>query len=189
MGVPNGYTSAQVVQAVPTGINSALVCVKAETAFSAVTSFSADNVFTSSYTNYLILIKFANTNDTVLDLQFRASSVTTTTNYNYSGYQMTGAPSAQSYGYNAAQSSLRLAQTGGSSVIGYCEANIYSPQIAEQTGLIATNLRFDGSYASPLAQGTTGNQNSSTQFDGFIVSVSAGTTTGNYAIYGYAKTV
>lgn len=170
-------------------VSSGLVCVKAETAFSAVSSFTADNVFTSSYTNYLILIKFANTNDVVLDLQFRASSVTTTTNYNYSGYQMTGAPSAQSYGYNAAQSSLRLAQTGGSSVIGYCQANIYSPQIAEQTGLIATNLRFDGSYATPIAQGTTGNQNSSTQFDGFIVSVTAGTTTGNYAVYGYAKTV
>jgi len=189
VGVPNGYTSAQVVQAVPTGINSALVCVKAETAFSAVSSFSADNVFTSSYTNYLILIKFANTNDVVLDLQFRASGVTATTNYNYSGYQMTNTPSAHSYGYNAAQSSLRLAQTGGSSVIGYCQANIYSPQIAEQTGLIATNLRFDASYGSPLAQGTTGNQNSSTQFDGFIISTSAGTTTGNYAVYGYAKTV
>lgn len=169
-------------------VSSGLVVVKAETAFSAVSSFTADNVFTSSYTNYLILIKFANTSDASLNLQFRAATTTTTTNYNYNGYQMTST-AAQSYGYNVSQSSLKLAQTGGSSVIGYCQANIYSPQIAEQTGLIATNLRFDASYAAPVAQGTTGNQNSSTQFDGFIVSTSAGTTTGSYTVYGYAKTV
>lgn len=185
------FTSAGVAIFFPSAgpaASSGLVCVKAETAFSAVSTITADNIFTSSYSNYLILIEHANTTNTTLDLQFRVGGVTTTTAYNYSGYQTTNVPDTQSFGYNAAQSSLKLAQNGGSSVIGYCQANIFSPQLAKQTGIIANNLRFDGSYASPLTQGMQGNQNSSTQFDGFIITVS-GTTTGIYAVYGYSKTV
>ena len=52
MGVPSGYTSGQVVQAVPTGINSALVCVVAETAFSAVGTINVNNCYTiGTFTN------------------------------------------------------------------------------------------------------------------------------------------
>ena len=188
MGVPNGYTSAQVVQAVPTGIASALVCVKSETAFSAVSSISADSVFTSSYTNYLILVEYAPSSTPSMYLQFRASGSATTTNYNYSGFQMTSSV-AQSFGYNASQSSIRLGDNGGSDTVGYLQINLYSPQVANKTGLIAHNLRFDGAYSAPLMQGSAGNQNSSTQFDGFIITPSTGTVTGSYTVYGYSKTV
>ena len=37
-------------------VNPAFVCVKAETAFSAAASVTVDNVFSSSYTNYRIMI-------------------------------------------------------------------------------------------------------------------------------------
>lgn len=55
MGVPNGYTSAQVVQAVPTGIQSALVLV-ASGSFTTVSEASVTACFTSTYANYRIMI-------------------------------------------------------------------------------------------------------------------------------------
>ena len=187
MGIPSGYTSAQVVQAVPVITTSGLVCVKAETAFSAVSSFQADSVFTSTYTNYLILIDTANSADSQMQLQFRASGSTTSTNYNYNNYQAAAAMSAG--GYNVNQSFMYINQNGGNSVIGYVQLNIFSPQLATRTGVIASNLRFDGSYSTPIRQGFAGNQNSATQFDGFIVTLAGGTATGSYTIYGYSKTV
>ena len=54
MGVPSGYTSGQVVQAVPTGINSALVLISTTTIGSAVTSVVLTNIFSATYDNYLI---------------------------------------------------------------------------------------------------------------------------------------
>ena len=54
MGVPNGYTSAQVVQAVPTGINSALVLIGSGTLSGSSTTFSS--VFSATYDNYLVTI-------------------------------------------------------------------------------------------------------------------------------------
>jgi hypothetical protein len=55
VGVPNGYTSAQVVQAVPTGIQSALVLV-ASGSFTTVSEASVTACFTSTYANYRIMI-------------------------------------------------------------------------------------------------------------------------------------
>jgi len=188
------FTSAGVAIYFPSAVTAAtvssgLVCVKAETAFSAVSSFTADNVFTSDYTNYLLLLEFANTNDVQLVIQYRASGSTTATNYNWNGFQATGAGSVNSFSYQASQTSAAFTQSGGSSVLSYCQLNIFAPQLAKQTGAISHNLRLDGSYTTPIFQGYTSIQNSSTQFDGFIISTTAGTTTGNYAVYGYAKTV
>jgi hypothetical protein len=48
------YTSSQVVQAVPTGINSALVRIASGNLSGASTVFS--NAFSSAYDNYIITI-------------------------------------------------------------------------------------------------------------------------------------
>jgi len=54
VGVPNGYTSAQVVQAVPTGINSGLVFIGGGTLSGASTAFN--NVFSATYDNYRVYV-------------------------------------------------------------------------------------------------------------------------------------
>ena len=165
-----------------------LVCVKAETAFSGAGTFTADTIFTSTYTNYLILVQYANASDATVTIQFRVGGVTTSTAYNWVGVQ-SGA-SVASTGVNAAASSLRVGESGGSSVISHMMLNIFAPQVASQTSVITQNLRFgSGSYANPNYQAFSGNQNSATQFDGFIISASTGNTAGNYAVYGYSKTV
>ena len=64
MGVPNGYTSAQVVQAVPTGIQSALVLIKTQTIGSAVATVTVSDVFSATYDNYKIILSGGVASDT-----------------------------------------------------------------------------------------------------------------------------
>ena len=56
MGIPSGYTSAQVVQAVPTGINSALVLISTTTIGTTVSSVVVTNCFSADYDNYKIIL-------------------------------------------------------------------------------------------------------------------------------------
>jgi len=53
MPIPAGYTSGQIVQAVPTGINSALVLI-AKTSFTTTATWTLDNIFSATYDNYRI---------------------------------------------------------------------------------------------------------------------------------------
>ena len=183
-GVAIYFPSAVTVATAANG----LVCVKSETSFTTASSFTADNVFTSSYTNYLIKIEFANTSNAQMYLQFRASGSTTATGYNYNGIQ--AGPSATSVqGYNANQSSAFIGTSGANSLISVIELNVYSPQIATRTNTISHNTRFDDAYSAPIYQGNISLQDSATQFDGFVIAPNAGTTTGKYTVYGYAKTV
>ncbi len=55
MPIPSGYTSGQVVQAVPTGINSAFVYITGASFTSATTISMAAGVFTSTYKTYQIV--------------------------------------------------------------------------------------------------------------------------------------
>jgi len=181
------YTSSQIVQAVPTGINSALVCVKAETTFSAVTSVTADSVFTSSYTNYLVKLIFnTSTNNEVL-MKFRVSGTATSTNYNRQRlvFNLTTVTTDQL----TAQTSLNLGSTNGSFDQSN-EINIYNPQIATATNIYCLSQNNFANYTTGNAGLVfSANQSASTAFDGIEWSVATGTFTGKYAIYGYSKTV
>ena len=186
MGIPSGYTSAQVVQAVPTGINSAFVCVKAETALSGA-STTADGVFTSSYTNYRIIIRYTTSAD-ALCMQFRAATVDTATGYNF---QILEASSTTvSAARSTAQTKATLGDASAGSFFCLCTLEISGVQLAEPTVFIALNERQSGNYTtSTQIQNFYGNQSASTAFDGIKFLVASGTMSGTYAIYGYSKTV
>ena len=189
MGVPNGYTSAQVVQAVPTGINSALVCVKAETAFTSASSVTVDNVFTSSYTNYLIKLLYKT--DVAIRLGLRIGGVTTATNYNRVQLRVEGTTAGVSN--LSSQTGFQVGeQTSGSLLEATSEIYIYAPQLAQRTFLWATNMHNQSAYAGSSQYGDSsyGNQNSTTQFDGLEFNgATTMTATGTYTIYGFGKTV
>ena len=190
MGVPNGYTSAQVVQAVPTGIQSALVCVKAETAFSAVSNVTVDNIFTSTYTNYKIVIEYqsSTTNDSVF--QLRASGTASTTGYYR---QRLIAQTTSTYASKVDnQSSLDLMNHTDGAFLGFVDLTLYSPQLAQDTlfqAFVNSPTGPSVGYDTMYAGYKFGAHDVATAYDGFIISCSTGTITGKYTIYGYAKTV
>jgi hypothetical protein len=98
------YTSSQVVQAVPTGINSALVFISSGTVSAGVT-VSILNAFSTTYDFYTM--RFSNlqttTDNTQFNMQLGSSGVADTgANYNTDGYLQAGGITGVSVQNNAA---------------------------------------------------------------------------------------
>lgn len=168
-------------------VNPALVCVKAETAFSAVSSVTADNVFTSTYTNYLVKIIFNTSTTNEALMKFRASGVATSTNYNRQ--RLVFNLSSVTTDQLNSQTSINLGATNGAFEQSY-ELNIYNVQVATPTNVFGLNQNNFANYTTGNAGVIiSANQSASTAFDGIEWTVPTGTFTGKYAIYGYSKVV
>ena len=192
MGVPSGYTSAQVVQAVPTGINSAFVCVKAETAFTSSSSVTADNVFSSAYTNYKVMIRFTSPGNMNADFKLRVGGVTTTGS-NYNWQNVTGASTSAAANRVTGTTSFELGNGVNGAFFSTNILEIFAPFLAEPTTFQNFNQNSDGAYTTPVTRYNTGNHTLSTSYDGFefLPRLGAGTVqiTGTYTVYGYGKSV
>lgn len=165
-------------------LGGGLAVVKTETAFSAVSSLTADSVFSSSYTNYKMIVRFT-TSAADLGMQFRASGVDTTSAYNWQ--QLRAASTTVSGVRSALQTSAIIADGTSGSFYALCSVDISGPNLAEPTVFSSVVAKTAATYNDPSAEMRTGNQNSSTQFDGIKLLVSSGTMTGSYTIYGYGK--
>ena len=162
-----------------------LVCVKAETAVSAAASATADSIFTSSYTNYLLLVNFTTSADQ-LCIRLRAGGVSTATGYNTQ--QLIVDDTTITGARVTSQVNIRIQQSVGaesSSLI-----HIFNPQLAIPTRLTMHTSLNNSNYTTGLNLNMrASNQSGSTAFDGIELLALSGTWTGNYAIYGYSKTV
>jgi hypothetical protein len=168
------------------GVTPGLVCVQAETAFTTASTVTADNVFTSSYTNYRMIVRFQGTTGSDLLMQFRAGGVDTATNYNYQSF--TSNSTTNTGAVASSQTTIPIAQNS-TGVISLVTLEISGPQLAAPTFTQSLNARQSTAYTGPNIAMFFGNQSASTQFDGFKFSGTSGTFTGTYTIYGYSKTV
>lgn len=166
-----------VAKPAPTAVSSGLTLITTST-FSAASTVSVNNCFTSTYENYLIVT----TQDSAginVQLRLRASGTdNSTSNYlrtgaafNTSGYSEFGGGTGQSFWY--------LGNTDGGSV---SQTTIYRPQLATKTGM--TNLLGNG---LPNSFYTTGQFTQTTQFDGFTMFYSSASNTGTLRVYGYSN--
>ena len=167
------------------GVTPGLVCVKAETAFTAASSVTADNVFTSAYTNYKIIMNYttSTTNNTALKL--RVGGVSASTNYN--SFYATG--QSWSLGTVLAASTFLLGEYSNGAFNSSQVLEIQQPAIATATTFWNNATVARGGYGTPFPQYTLGNHSTATAYDGVEILVATGTMTGTYAIYGYSKTV
>jgi hypothetical protein len=168
------------------GVTPGLVCVKAETAFSAASSVTADSVFTSTYTNYRIVIRYQ-TSSNELAMQLRAATVDTATGYNFQRLQASAGTvdGVQS----TSQTSAFVGHSGSGAFWCLTTLEISGVQLAEPTTYQAICTRNNSAYTSPIIVQYFGNQSASTAFDGIKLLVAGGTMTGSYTIYGYSKAV
>ena len=146
--------------------------------FSAVTSFSEDNVFTSDYDNYLILISGVSSSASDTQLRLRVGGVDASgSNYLYQGLNVTGATVG---GFNGTTTQFTLGSDGTTRFDH--RAEIFGPAIADNTGWLSfghrdnARISFRGSY-----------HNLSTAYDGFTVLDNLGNITGTLWLYGYDK--
>ena len=187
MGVPSGYTSGQVVQAVPTGINSAFVCVKAETAFTTSSAVTVDNVFSSTYTNYKIMIRMVSAGNINTSFQLRVGGVTASGS-NYNSQIISASSTSVATIRVQSGSSYNLNGVNGA----FFTTNIievFAPFLAEPTNFQHHANQTDGAYTSPFVYIGNGNHTLSTSYDGFVFTPSSTTLTGTYTVYGYGKAV
>ena len=168
------------------GTTPGLVCVKAETAFSAVSSATADNVFTSSYTNYRVLFRFTTSTSNAPYFKLRAGGTSASTNYNWQ-YINGNASSVGASGVTSDTAALINQYTNGD-FKSMCSIELFSPQIAEPTNYTSLGSWSPGSYSS-LNIFTAGVHSTATAYDGIQFLVNTGTMTGSYTIYGYSKAV
>jgi hypothetical protein len=164
------------------GTTPGLVCVKAETSFSAVSSFSFDSVFTSSYTNYLMTIIYTSSTTANIDIKMRVGGVAASTNYNRNrGYFQSGVAGSEQ---DTAQTQGRLLVHSASGQ-GAGTIQIFQPFVAAAT-VITSQHSGSAALYNEIANVT---HTTATAYDGMQFTPSSGTITGSYAIYGYSKAV
>ena len=142
------YTAGEVLTAASLNANlsfaasspaGGLICVKAETAFSAVSSTTADGVFTSAYTNYKVIVRFT-TSAADLGMQFGVASSYTASNYNFQ--QLRGQDSTASASRSASQTSAIIADSSSGSFFCLCTIDISGVQLAEPTNFVAITTHY-----------------------------------------------
>jgi hypothetical protein len=147
---------------------------------------TADSVFTSTYTNYRIVIRYQ-TSSNELAMQLRAATVDTATGYNFQRLQASAGTvdGVQS----TSQTSAFVGHSGSGAFWCLTTLEISGVQLAEPTTYQAICTRNNSAYTSPIIVQYFGNQSASTAFDGIKLLVAGGTMTGSYTIYGYSKAV
>ena len=175
------YTSSQIVQAVPTGINSALVLISSTTIGSGVTSVALTSVFSSTYDNYKIILSGGAASATS-DGSFVLGS--TTSGY-YSGFNF------QAINNGATLTNTGISNGASSGTVWAYSANgingmidLYQPFLTSRTNYFFTAQTM--ATAGNRWQGG-GFQDSATSFTGITFNTQSGHTItgGTIKVYGY----
>ena len=174
------YTSSQVVQAVPTGINSALVYIGGGALSTTTTTFSS--VFSATYDNYLVTINSLTPSSATPNMNLTFGSATSS--YAFSN-MFANATAAWAFSQGSASaSSIYLNDLGAATAPQSTRIEIMSPFIAEKTTVLATGLNYTGSQWL----NTVGAHTGATSFTAFtLTSSTAATLTGTVRIYGYTN--
>jgi hypothetical protein len=173
--------------ATPSAGGSGLTLVS-KTAYTSQTTVNINSAFTSTYTNYLLVMDTVNSGATVADVSFRLRASGTDTTANYKSQRIYGTVTTVGAGVNIlGTDEIWIAsspQTGnppyGTSFV------LMSPNEAKRTvmqGSVGYSLFSDG---NPIIDILSGSQSDSTQFDG-ITFLFSNSNTGTIYIYGLAK--
>jgi hypothetical protein len=193
------YTSSQIVQAVPTGINSAFVAIVPTsitvgggtatasangqvTMTSVTTSILLNGVFSSTYTNYKFIWNASGSQYNLTGRLSVGGSVSSASDY-FSNqiYAVAGTVYAQ----NIAAATSFDYRAGATDQMSFT-ADVIKPFVAEPTTIlgIALQTSTNGTNAIPYTEAHY--NKASTSYDGIQFLISAAVT-GTLSVYGYTK--
>jgi hypothetical protein len=180
--VGDTYTQSQMTSLLDakSNVSSTGLVLLNTTSFTAAANVAIDNVFTSSYTNYRMVLNLTAVSDTDININWygRTSGSDVTTNYNYQRYFF-----GTSSGTQSGSSSI-LIYTSTASTTLQIDAFIGSPQLAQNT-IINTNGMYSKASSGDFINFVLGKHTSTNQFDGIKLFPSSGTITGTIKVYGY----
>ncbi len=176
--------------ATPATPSSGLNLITTQT-FTTAASQSVNTCFSSTYTNYKIVVTLTTASaDAMVSLNLRTGSTDTSSTQNYSYYSgWSTQPGSINNVANGGVTSLQLFQTdSGYTAPAYAMSmDMYNPNVSSNT-TSTWNAQFAQSSNSWLAAVVGGSfTNTTDQFDGFTLKISAGTMSGKAWVYGYSN--
>ena len=164
---------------------SGVVLIASES-FSAASSISVNNCFSSTYDNYLLLLSLTGgTTEGIIGLRLRASG-SDATGANYDFQNLSATSTTVSGARTTASTLSRFSFFDNGDPGAMTVLNMYGPAIAAPTFYISqTTTRIDGADAIRVIN-DSGRHSLSTAYDGIsIICQSTGNITGTVRIYGY----
>ena len=180
MPIPAGYTSGQIVQAVPTGINSALVLIKTQTIGTTVSSVTVSDVFSATYDAYKVTITGGTAS---ADLNIGMALGASTTQYYSSGnfVDFTSGANATSTVNNGSNWSRVGFGTTSETLV--ANVDIYNPFLVKFSYASALHYKSSANLGTVMHQ-----HNVAASYTAFTLSTSTGTITGGtIRVYGYTN--
>ena len=183
-------TNGQVLQAdstAATGLkwansSSALTLITTNS-FASTSTVNVDSIFTSTYTNYKIIVDVTGSSGSnIMLFRLRSGGTTdTTANYNYYSYDIV----VGGVGNSSAANQNNMFGFPTNSRISAVEFDLLNPQITEYTKALPHAIYDDGS--NPGMRLFSAIKPNTTQYDGFALVATSGSFSGNYWVYGYQK--
>ena len=152
------------------------------TSFSAVASQSINDVFTSTYDNYRILLSGTHSASGSVLLRLRVGGVDNSTASSYVS-QLLIATSSTVTGSRVTSNYANFGNFD-TTLLNSVSIDIFRPALAEATGFSASSLRStSGAYIT----NSVGTHNQTVAYDGFSLFPENGNMTGVVSVYGYRK--
>jgi hypothetical protein len=169
--------------------SSGMVLINATTIGTTVSSVQIDNCFTTTYSNYRIVVNINACSATDTNVLFRlvdGTSPVTTANYEYGAVGLSSSAVTENKS-GSGETSFTLGSTSSSQAAFGLSLDVYKPQLAFQTSM---TYQSANSYNTGRFYVNNGAARFSltTQLEGFQILASSGTFTGGtVAVYGYGK--
>ena len=180
--VKDGYEAiadlGDAIDATVFGLPAAGLSLINTTTFSAVASQSVNNVFTSSYANYRVLVDLVGSTDMDINCRLRTSGTdnsSATYNTRRATFQSTYTTASST---TATLFYFAVGRATNKSAVSF---DFFKPQLATQTSALGQS--YEPATLLDLHGLTFTN---TTQFDGFTLLPSTGTITGQIKVYGYS---
>ena len=151
--------------------------------FSAVSSLSLNDVFSTTYDNYRVVCRYTTTATGEIKLRFRVSAADNTTS-NYGDVTFT-INNTTTRTQNVLASSSLIANATDSTNEKSFSIDIVQPFTAVRTQFTGTYAGIGGDVTGDQVGLTGGGFDATTSFTGFTLIPNAGTFTGTVSVYGY----
>ena len=169
---------------VPTSVSGSGVSVSAsgKVTFTAATAVNVNGCFTSTYDNYLVVIRSAASTSLEIQMRLRVGGTDNSTASSYTRQQL-AADNTTVNGERASANITRFLPAYNTQRVG-SHAYFYGPALAQPTAVRCVNVS-DSSSAFIRDYAITHNQ--STAYDGFSLIPDIGNITGALCVYGLSQ--
>jgi hypothetical protein len=183
MATPPDFVAGQVLTAAQ--MNAVGMWLVRSATFSAVSTVTADNVFTADYQDYLLVSRYTTSTTNTIRYVNRAAGSNATTNYNEQNLNVTSTTVSGSRA--TAQARITFGPNTDGNFVSTAQVYISGPALAEATVFNFTLGRNLGAFTVPTISINVSNHSTATAYDGFQLFVDSGTFTGNYSLYGLRR--